>query len=59
MASHDGPAQLRAISLHCKALGERGLLNRTRRAIRVEAAPIIVAAKANARERLPHAWRAE
>lgn len=48
-----GPEQLRAIAAHCKELGDRGLLNRTRATLRVQAAPLIAAAKAEAVQRLP------
>lgn len=50
-----GSAQLRVIAAQCQALGDRGLMNRTRAALRVEAQPIIRAAKASAEARLPKA----
>lgn len=49
----NGSAALRAISAHCKAVGDRGLLNRTRATLRVEARPIVSAAQQQARQRLP------
>lgn len=52
MASN-GSEQLRVIAAHCKVLGERGLLNRTRATIRVEAQPLVAAAKQEALARLP------
>lgn len=48
-----GSEQLRAIATACKAMGSRGLLNRTRATLRVEARPIVAAAQRAARERLP------
>lgn len=49
----NGSAQLRVIAAHCKAAGSRGLLNRTRATIRVEAQPLVAAAKQEALARLP------
>ncbi len=48
----NGPEQLRLIAARCKALGDRGVLNRARAEIRGFGKPVIAAAQANARARV-------